>query len=92
MEQTFEGTIISEQLGTFGKNDIIYGYIGIKTTKGKQKKIKIDSYTSYETLDMGSEVIIEAAELGDTGILVARKISVNPKVTHTSEEYSAAST
>lgn len=92
MEQTFEGTIISEQLGTFGKDEMMYGYIGIKTPEGKQKKVKVDSYTSYETLDMGSEVIIEAANLGDTDILVARKISINPKTTHSSEEYSTAST
>ena len=83
---------MSSELGTFGKNHILYGYIGIKTHEGEQKKIKVDSYTSYETLEIGSEVVAELSSLGDTNIMVARKITHDIKGSHDSEQYGTAST
>ncbi len=92
VEHIFEGTIISRQLGTFGKEEIVYGYIGIRTPEGEQKLIKIDSYTWYESLELGTDVIVEAANLGNTDILVARKVSIHQKLTETTEQLGIAST
>jgi hypothetical protein len=39
--------------------------------------VKIDSYTWYETLEIGSHVFLELDNLGTTEILVARRIDVN---------------
>jgi len=77
MEKTIEGKIISRDLGTFGKNQIVYGYIGVLKPNGEKIKVKIDSYTWYETLEIGSDVFIEINNLGSTDILVARRVDVN---------------
>ena len=70
------GTLVSAALGTFGKNDVLYGYIGLEKTDGTHVKIKVDTFTWYETLEVGSKVIIEVETLGSTDILVARRIMV----------------
>ncbi|MFW9960357.1 MAG: hypothetical protein ACFFDV_05030 [Candidatus Thorarchaeota archaeon] len=75
-EIIIEGKIVSSQLGGFGKTEIVYGYIGIEVSHNQSVMVKIDSYTWYETLDIGKHVIIHAAKLGSTNILVARKVSV----------------
>ena len=77
MDKTIEGKIISKDLGVFGKNQIAYGYIGILTPNGEKVKIKIDSYTWYETLEFGSDVFVEVHQLGTTDILVAKRVDVN---------------
>jgi len=77
MENTIEGKIVSQQLGTFGKAQIVYGYIGIEKPNGEHVKVKVDSYTWYETLEVGSQVFVEIAHLGTTDIIVARRIDVN---------------
>ena len=77
MEKTIEGKIISKQLGKFGHNQTVYGYIGIELPSGQQIKVKVDSYTRYETLEIGSHVFIETDTLGTTDIIVARRIDVN---------------
>lgn len=77
MERTIEGKIISKQLGVFGKKQIVYGYIGIEKPDGQQIEVKIDSYTWYETLEIGTHVFAELHNLGTTEILVARRIDVN---------------
>jgi len=77
MEKTIEGKIISKDLGAFGKNKIVYGYIGILKPNGEKVKVKIDSYTWYETLEIGSDVFVEIFNLGSTDILVARRVDVN---------------
>jgi hypothetical protein len=76
-EQIIEGKIISNQLGKFGKEEMLYGYIGIEITPKQHVAIKIDSYTWYETLEVGNHVIVEAVKLGVTDILVARKVSLS---------------
>ena len=82
-EQTIEGKIISSQLGEFGKKEILYGYIGVEIDPTHHVAIKIDSYTWYETLEIGNHVVIETAKLGTTDILVARKVSLKTP-THSS--------
>lgn len=77
MEKTIEGKIISSQLGVFGKNRIVYGYVGIEKPDGQQILVKVDSFTWYETLEIGSHVFAEIDNLGTTDILVARRIDVN---------------
>jgi len=77
MEKIIEGKIISRDLGEFGKNHTVYGYIGIQKTDGEKVKVKIDSYTWYETLEIGSDVFVEIHNLGPTDILVARRVDVN---------------
>jgi hypothetical protein len=68
------GKIISTQLGVFGRDELRYGYISVQTKDNKVIKIKIDSYTTYETLNLGDRVVVETEFLGDTNILVARKV------------------
>jgi hypothetical protein len=77
MEKTIEGTIISKDLGLFGKNQILYGYVGIEKPDGEHIKVKVDSFTWYETLEIGSHVFVETKKLGNTDILVAKRIDVN---------------
>jgi hypothetical protein len=77
MQDKIEGRIVSKQLGRFSKKEIVYGYIGIATYDGNEVAVKVDSYTWYETLEIGSHVIIDVESLGSTDIVVARKISVN---------------
>jgi hypothetical protein len=77
MEQTIEGKIISKDLGLFGKNQTVYGYIGVEKTNGEHIKVKIDSFTWYETLEISMDIFVETYNLGGTDILVARRIDVN---------------
>ena len=77
MEKTIEGKIISKQLGEFGDRQIVYGYVGIEKPNGEQIVVKVDSFTWYETLEIGRHVFVETASLGTTDIIVARRIDVN---------------
>ncbi|MGY5859680.1 MAG: hypothetical protein RTU63_09940 [Candidatus Thorarchaeota archaeon] len=77
MEKTIEGRIISKDLGVFGKYETVYGYVGIEKPDCEKIKVKVDSFTWYETLEVGSHVFIELDNLGTTEILVARRIDVN---------------
>jgi hypothetical protein len=77
MEKTIEGKIISKQLGVFGKNQMVYGYIGIEKINGEQIIVKIDAFTKYQTLEIGSHVFVETSTLGSTDIIIARRIDIN---------------
>jgi hypothetical protein len=77
MEKTIEGKIISQQLGEFGHNRTVYGYVGIEKPSGEQVIVKVDSYTWFDTLEIGSYVFVETANLGTTDIVVARRIDIN---------------
>lgn len=92
MEQIIEGTIISKELGTFGKDALLYGYLGIRTSDGKKVNVKVDSYTWYDTLEMGSDVIIEAEHLGTTNIIVARKINAKSDTVGQQEHHASVGT
>ncbi len=80
MENTIEGKIISKQMGVFGSKQIVYGYLGIETPSGQQKIVKVDAFTWYETLEIGSQVIVEITNLGTTDIIIAEKISFNQEL------------
>ena len=69
-----EGKIVSAQLGEFSKRKIVYGFIGIELQDRSHIKIKVDSYTKYETLALGDRVVVEVEKLANTDILVARTI------------------
>ena len=77
MEKTIEGKIISKELGEFGHNRIVYGYVGIEKPNGEQVRVKVDSFTWYETLEIGADVFVETESLGTTDIIVARRIDIN---------------
>ena len=77
MDNTIEGKIISKQMGVFGSKQIVYGYLGIETPSGQQRIVKVDAFTWYETLEIGSQVIVEITNLGITDIIVAHKIRFN---------------
>ncbi len=72
-----EGRIVSTQLGRFGSEDIVYGYVGIETSNGRQERIKVDNYTQYHEgidLEIGVWVEVEVEHLGSTDILVTRHV------------------
>ena len=77
-ERTIEGKIVSTQLASFGETDIIYGSITIEVTRNEHVDVKIDSYTDYETLEVGNHVVVDAARLGSTDILVAKRVLLGP--------------
>ena len=77
MENTIEGKIISKNLGEFGKNQTVYGYIGLELPDCEHIKVKVDSFTWYQTLEIGSHVFVEVKKLGTTDIIIARRIDVN---------------
>jgi hypothetical protein len=76
MEHIIEGKIISNQIGTFGRTEFPYGYLTIEISPRENIVVKIDSYTKYETLEIGNQVVVEVAHLGTTDILVARKVNL----------------
>ncbi|MHA1576950.1 MAG: hypothetical protein ACTSU3_06280 [Candidatus Thorarchaeota archaeon] len=90
MDNTIEGKIISKQLGVFGSKQTIYGYLGIETSSGQQRTVKVDAFTWYETLEIGSQVIVEIATLGTTDIIVAQKIRFNQELMTNTDSVSGA--
>jgi hypothetical protein len=86
MSQTIEGRIVSSNLGEFSKERIVYGYLSIQLPNKNNIKVKIDSYTWYETLKIGDEVVIDLESLGTTNILVARKIQLKSSLDDPSEK------
>jgi hypothetical protein len=85
MPREIKGKIIASTLAEFAETGVLYGYIGVEVDSGAHIRIKVDSYTWYETLEMGHQVAIEAETLGDTDILVARKITRLMPTTATSK-------
>lgn len=90
MDNTIEGKIISKQMGVFGNKQIVYGYLGIETPSGQQRIVKVDAFTWYETLEIGSQVIVEITNLGATDIIVADKIRFNQELMTNTDSVSAA--
>ena len=90
--EELHGTIVSAALGTFGRNEIRYGYIGLETTDGKHVKIKVDTFTWYETLEVGNKVVVELESLGTTNILIARKIMLRTDSASVNTENAEAAT
>ncbi|MGY5854777.1 MAG: hypothetical protein RTU92_14505 [Candidatus Thorarchaeota archaeon] len=73
MTKTLEGQIVSSQVGNYGNTDVKYGFITIQTNDS-HVRLKVDSSTSYDTLEMGHDVIVSAEQLGSTKLLVAREV------------------
>jgi hypothetical protein len=69
------GEIVSSQLARYGDKDTRYGYVTVQTYEQEYVKIKVDAYTSFDTLDIGEQVVVKSKKLGDTGIRVAKQIS-----------------
>ena len=74
MAKNLEGEIVASQIGNFSNTGMKYGFITIKTPKDDHVKVKIDSYTSYDTLEMGNDVIVSVEKLGSSKLIVAREI------------------
>lgn len=91
MTREIKGKIIASTIADFGETDIKYGYIGVEPQKGEHIRVKVDSYTSYETLDLGENVILEVENLGDTDIIIARKITRVKSIPETAEMTATAS-
>ncbi len=91
-ERTIEGKIVSTQLAAFGETDIIYGYITVEVTRNEHVDVKIDSYTYYETLEVGNRVVVDAATLGSTDVLVAKRVLRGPVLESASVEERATAT
>lgn len=90
MDNTIEGIIISKQMGVFGSRQLVYGYLGIETPSGQQKIVKVDAFTWYETLEVGSQVIVDITNLGSTDIIVAEKIRFNQELMTNTDSASIA--
>ncbi|MHA2142303.1 MAG: hypothetical protein ACXADC_10290 [Candidatus Thorarchaeota archaeon] len=73
-QEVLSGRIISSQIGYFGKNEILYGYIAVETEDKKHVTLKVDAYTKYETITIGDHVRVDVHSLANTDILVAREI------------------
>ncbi len=84
-----QGKIVSVNLGEFSKRRIKYGYLGIELPDRTHIKIKVDSYTWYETLTLGDEVVVEIETLAGTDILVARKIRLKTSLESAAAEVTA---
>ncbi len=72
-----KGKIVATQLGTFGSTAKVYGYVVIRKGDGKDVKVKVDSRTEYDSLSVGDSVEVYMVELGETGILLARRVILN---------------
>ncbi|MFW9963744.1 MAG: hypothetical protein ACFFCX_09285 [Candidatus Sifarchaeia archaeon] len=89
MREIIHGKIISTNLGEFSKKKVVYGYLGIELPDKEHIKVKVDAYTQYETLNLGDKVVVEIESLGDTDILVARKIQLTINLNGSAEENTA---
>ncbi|MFX1560235.1 MAG: hypothetical protein ACFFBL_06590 [Promethearchaeota archaeon] len=89
MSEVIEGKIISVNLGEFSTKKIVYGYLGIELVDKKHIRVKIDSYTWYETLSLGDNVEVEFESLAGTDILVARRIRLKTSSDVSSDDAAA---
>ncbi len=89
MSDIIHGKIVSANLAEFSNRKIKYGYIGIEIQDKTHIKVKVDSYTWYETLTIGDEVVAEVETLAGTDILVARKIQLKSSLESSSDEVTA---
>jgi len=65
---------MSTQLAHFVSGEITYGFVTVEADDGKLVQVKIDAYTDCEAFDVGDRVELEVAPLGQTKILVVRRI------------------
>lgn len=74
MKRTMTGVVMSTQLAHFGSGEITYGFVTVEADDRRLVQVKIDAYTDCESFDVGDRVDLEVAPLGQTEILVVRRI------------------
>ncbi len=74
MNTILSGVVVSSQLGRFGNPPALYGFIAVETENRTVVKVKIDAYTDRDDFDIGDTVQLEVAPLGETKILVVKRI------------------
>ncbi len=72
--QQRKGTIVATQLANYANSDIKYGYITLETDEKEHVRIKIDSYTKYDTLERGESIVAKTKSISSDGVIVAREI------------------
>jgi len=73
MQKIVTGLITASDISKMGKTS--YGYIGIETDAHENLKVKVNAFTKFDTLNVGSKVIIELESVGNEDLLTATKIS-----------------
>jgi len=81
-----QGKIIASQLGTFGPTGKLFGYTTIRKDDGSHVKLKVDTLTECESIAVGDTVEVHVDELGETGILIARRVALIPGPFYSSDE------
>jgi hypothetical protein len=87
---TIHGKIIASQLGTFGPTGKLFGYTTIRQEDGTHVRLKVDSHTECESIAVGDTVEVHVDELGETGILIARRVALIPGPFYSHEESKAS--
>ena len=73
MQKIVTGLITASDISKMGKTH--YGYLGIETDTHENLKVKVNAFTKFDTLNVGSKVIIELESVGNEDLLTATKIS-----------------
>ena len=73
MGKVISGQITAADISKMGKTH--YGYLGIETDAHENLKVKVNAFTKFDTLIVGSKVIIELESVGNEDLLTAMKIS-----------------
>lgn len=68
------GEIVASRISKQRTTGVREGYIVILTPTHEHVRFRVDSSTSFESLERGEKVTVEYETLGDTDILVAKKI------------------
>jgi hypothetical protein len=68
--------IVTSVVKAIGNTGMRNGFITIETNENEYVKLDVGSYTSFETLDEGATVCVEADSLGTTGTLYAQKVTL----------------
>jgi len=74
MNGVLTGVVQSAQLTRFGSKGPMYGYVTVKTEDRSLVQVKIDAYTEGDAPKAGDRVELEIAPLGQTKILVVKRI------------------
>jgi len=74
MNGVLTGVVMSTQLGHFGSQATLYGFVTVEADDGSLVQVKIDAYTEHDPFDIGDRVELEVAPLGQTKILVVKRI------------------
>jgi hypothetical protein len=75
--KTLKGPVTSSRLVKYGAQGKEYGFIGIEIAAHKHVQVKIDANTQWEKFKVGDRVTAEVEDLGSSGIIVAKKITLD---------------